>query len=218
MYPVLTTPYVYPSYRELVFNIWTLNQRTIIYSKALMHILTIFMTNNGHDWWSILYNNISVSMNIKVRCKLWNDMELFILKTAYDVWAGVWSFRIYANCVYFVIVATQLAYIRPSDIQIYANLCKLYSNCSLCLQICKNVFLVSFSQVERPKTSHPLYELKATTPCSLHKNMLQFLLISARGRIPCNCVWSNDTRLACLKEMSFTDPSGGLKISEIMMK
>ena len=30
--------------------------------------------------------------------------------------------------------------IRLSDIQIYANLCKIYANCSLYMQICINVF------------------------------------------------------------------------------
>ncbi len=36
-------------------------------------------------------------------------------------------------------------------ILIYANLCKLYANCSLCMQICKNVVLISFKQ------AHPLW-------------------------------------------------------------
>ncbi len=49
---------------------------------------------------------------------------------------GVWSFRIFDSDIR----------IFNLDIQIYANLCKLYANCSLCMQICKNVVLVRYSQ------------------------------------------------------------------------
>ena len=40
-----------------------------------------------------------------------------------------------------IIGTVKLSDIRLSDIQIYANLCKMYANCSLYMQICKNVFL-----------------------------------------------------------------------------